>query len=77
MSVNDDIIADLAAAIEAIPDMPNLETDSLLDVQGFGAALDFLLAKHAEANGRWQRNARVAVPHWQNHHDETKKRNRK
>jgi hypothetical protein len=77
MSEHDDIIADLFDEIEAIPDAPDLEIQSLYDIAAFGAALQFAAALLTEASNRWATNARIALPEWEGHHPQTNQRKRK
>ena len=77
MSELDDVAADLFAAIEAVNDSPDLESDGPGDIVAHSAALGLAVSLLQQAVRRWEANARVALPDWEGHHPEpTRKKKR-
>jgi len=71
MSALDDVASDLFAAIEAVDDAPDLETQGPTAIAGFGVSLQLAKAMLDTACDRWNANARVALPDWEHPHEAT------
>jgi len=65
----DDILETLFAAIDAVPDAPDMELMGPAEIGKCGTALQIAVTRLLERAALFNQNARVALPNWELPHE--------